>query len=336
MTATSAAAGSTCPVGTSNAACTATVQVLVPALTVAQTTDVSSTTPGGTVRYTVTVSNTGRPRTSGPRSPSRCPTCWTTRRTTGRDGQRRRGLRQRPDAELDGRPGGRRHGHRHVRREGARAGPGGPQPAERRRLQHPLQHLPGGRRRPLRQHGARPDPGAGPQHVRRRDLHGPGRDRALPWCRSRTPARPPTPGPRSRWGSRASSTTPPTATTRWPARAPRRPRGRHVQLGPHARAGAERHRDELVHRPRPHAGDRRQGADQHGRLRRAGSTCPTDSGPRVPDLGRRARPGADDHRDGERLRGGHRAARSTTRSSSPTRARPTYPAASFQVDLGRC
>jgi len=64
-TATSSAAGSTCPAGTSNAACTATVSVLVPALTIAQTTDVSSTTPGGVVRYTVSLTNSGQTAYTG-------------------------------------------------------------------------------------------------------------------------------------------------------------------------------------------------------------------------------------------------------------------------------
>ncbi len=65
VAASSAAAGSTCPVGGSSAGCTATVQVLVPALTITQTTNVSSTTPGGVVRYTVTVANTGQTAYTG-------------------------------------------------------------------------------------------------------------------------------------------------------------------------------------------------------------------------------------------------------------------------------
>ncbi len=58
--ASSSAAGSTCPVGSANAACTSTVRVLIPALTIVKSSDVSSTTPGSVVRYTVTVTNSGQ------------------------------------------------------------------------------------------------------------------------------------------------------------------------------------------------------------------------------------------------------------------------------------
>ncbi|MFC7645270.1 hypothetical protein ACFQX6_35020 [Streptosporangium lutulentum] len=51
--------GSTCPAGGSDARCTASVIVLVPALTVAKTANATTTVPGATVGYTVTVTNSG-------------------------------------------------------------------------------------------------------------------------------------------------------------------------------------------------------------------------------------------------------------------------------------
>ncbi|WP_157892252.1 MULTISPECIES: DUF7927 domain-containing protein [Frankia] len=58
-TVTSPAIGSNCPVGGSDSACTAVVQVLVPDLTIAKTASSATTTPGGVVTYTVTVTNSG-------------------------------------------------------------------------------------------------------------------------------------------------------------------------------------------------------------------------------------------------------------------------------------
>ena len=63
--ASSAAAGSTCPVGSSNPACTSTVAVKVPALTITQAANVSTTTPGSVVQHTVTVTNTGQTAYTG-------------------------------------------------------------------------------------------------------------------------------------------------------------------------------------------------------------------------------------------------------------------------------
>ncbi|WP_410816491.1 putative Ig domain-containing protein [Micromonospora sp. 050-3] len=51
--------GSNCATGSSDARCTATVRVLVPALTITKVSSVPTTTPGATVGYTVTISNTG-------------------------------------------------------------------------------------------------------------------------------------------------------------------------------------------------------------------------------------------------------------------------------------
>ena len=59
-TAVSAAAGSSCPAGSGNAACTAIVAVLTPALTITKTANVATATPGATVDYTITVTDTGQ------------------------------------------------------------------------------------------------------------------------------------------------------------------------------------------------------------------------------------------------------------------------------------
>ena len=56
---TSTTPGSDCPVGNTNDACTTTVTVLVPGLTIVKSADVTSTSPGGVVRYTITVTNSG-------------------------------------------------------------------------------------------------------------------------------------------------------------------------------------------------------------------------------------------------------------------------------------
>ncbi|MEU8083038.1 putative Ig domain-containing protein [Micromonospora sp. NPDC049101] len=59
-TVSSTAAGNNCPPGGSDPACTATVQVLLPALSINKHADVGTTTPGGTVGYTITVTNSGQ------------------------------------------------------------------------------------------------------------------------------------------------------------------------------------------------------------------------------------------------------------------------------------
>ncbi|WP_214109611.1 DUF7927 domain-containing protein [Acrocarpospora catenulata] len=56
----SSAAGNNCPSGGSDPQCTAQVDVLVPALSITKVADTATTVPGGTVNYTVTVSNTGQ------------------------------------------------------------------------------------------------------------------------------------------------------------------------------------------------------------------------------------------------------------------------------------
>jgi uncharacterized repeat protein (TIGR01451 family) len=59
-TVTSASPGNTCPVGGTDPACTATVTVLIPALSIVKTADAPAVTPGGTVGYTITLTNTGQ------------------------------------------------------------------------------------------------------------------------------------------------------------------------------------------------------------------------------------------------------------------------------------
>ncbi|HEY3670644.1 MAG TPA: putative Ig domain-containing protein [Acidimicrobiia bacterium] len=54
-----AAVGSSCPVDGTSSDCTATVDVLIPALTIGKSADAPTTTPGGTVQYTIVLTNTG-------------------------------------------------------------------------------------------------------------------------------------------------------------------------------------------------------------------------------------------------------------------------------------
>ncbi|MEV5968235.1 putative Ig domain-containing protein [Kribbella sp. NPDC051952] len=54
------APGSSCPAGGSAPACTATVTVLIPDLTIAISADAPTTTPGGIVTYTIVIANTGQ------------------------------------------------------------------------------------------------------------------------------------------------------------------------------------------------------------------------------------------------------------------------------------
>ncbi|MFC7645273.1 hypothetical protein ACFQX6_35035 [Streptosporangium lutulentum] len=88
-TISSATPGSTCPPGNPGAQCTATVTVLIPGLTISSGADVASTTPGSTVNYTLTASNTGQTPMSGRVSPSPWRACWTTRRATATSPRRR-------------------------------------------------------------------------------------------------------------------------------------------------------------------------------------------------------------------------------------------------------
>jgi len=65
VTAASSAVGSSCPAGTTTAPCRSTVGVLTPALTIAATADASTTLPGNTVHYTITITNSGQTSYSG-------------------------------------------------------------------------------------------------------------------------------------------------------------------------------------------------------------------------------------------------------------------------------
>ena len=68
-TVTSTTLGANCAAGGGDARCTTTVNLL--SLTIIKTSDVATATPGDTVHYTVTVTNSGRPRTTARRSPTR-------------------------------------------------------------------------------------------------------------------------------------------------------------------------------------------------------------------------------------------------------------------------
>jgi uncharacterized repeat protein (TIGR01451 family) len=58
--ATSTAAGSTCPVDGSNPACTSTVLVKIPALSISTSATAGTTTPGSIVHYTLSITNSGQ------------------------------------------------------------------------------------------------------------------------------------------------------------------------------------------------------------------------------------------------------------------------------------
>ncbi|MEK8104135.1 hypothetical protein NKG94_01545 [Micromonospora sp. M12] len=61
----SAVPGNNCPTGGTDPACTATTTILIPALTVLKTADRATTVPGGTVGYTITVTNVGETAYTG-------------------------------------------------------------------------------------------------------------------------------------------------------------------------------------------------------------------------------------------------------------------------------
>ncbi len=80
-TVSSSAPGSTCSPSGSTAACTANVAILTPALTLTKTADTATTTPGGVVHYTVTVTNTGQTPYAAASFSDSLAACWTTPRT---------------------------------------------------------------------------------------------------------------------------------------------------------------------------------------------------------------------------------------------------------------
>ena len=77
---TSADAGSNCASGSTDPRCASTVDVAV--LTIVNSSNVSTTVPGGVVRYTATFTNTGQTPYTGITISATSPTCSTTRRPT--------------------------------------------------------------------------------------------------------------------------------------------------------------------------------------------------------------------------------------------------------------
>ena len=65
ITAASAAPGSACPAGTTATPCRSTVAVLTPALNIVATAGSATTVPGGTVPYTITITDTGQTSYTG-------------------------------------------------------------------------------------------------------------------------------------------------------------------------------------------------------------------------------------------------------------------------------
>jgi uncharacterized repeat protein (TIGR01451 family) len=65
LTASSSAVGSSCPPGTTTSPCRSTIGVLTPMLTIKATADTSTTLPGNTVHYTITITNGGQTPYSG-------------------------------------------------------------------------------------------------------------------------------------------------------------------------------------------------------------------------------------------------------------------------------
>ena len=58
--ATTPALGADCPPGNTSTACASSVTVLIPEMTITKSANTSSAAPGGTVRYTITIQNTGQ------------------------------------------------------------------------------------------------------------------------------------------------------------------------------------------------------------------------------------------------------------------------------------
>ena len=163
---TSASAGSNCASGSTDTRCASAVTVLVPGLTIAVTANTASTTPGSTVGYTVTVTNSGQTAYTGATFTDQldgvADRCQLQRRRV-RD--RRQRLVHQPGRDLDGEPGHRRDRDHHLLGDGK-------QPGHRRQADGQLGHL-GDRGQQLRQRQHRRavrqlDSGAGarPEHRR--------------------------------------------------------------------------------------------------------------------------------------------------------------------------
>ena len=65
LTSATTAAGSNCPAGSADPACTATATVVTPGLTIAQAANVPATTPGSSVQFTVTITDSGQTSYTG-------------------------------------------------------------------------------------------------------------------------------------------------------------------------------------------------------------------------------------------------------------------------------
>ena len=94
-----------CPAGGTDPACTATVTVLIPGLTITNTPDTSVTTPGSVVGYTVTIADTGQtPYTGITVAESFAQTADDARLRRRRVGHHRHGVVRQPGADLDRQP----------------------------------------------------------------------------------------------------------------------------------------------------------------------------------------------------------------------------------------
>ena len=114
-TLTTAAAGSNCPSGGTDPRCTATVNVLIPGLTIVKTANVSTTTPGSVVGYTITVTDSGQTAYTGATfSDSLSGAAGGRRLQRRRHRERRDGVLCRPGADLDREPRGGGDGDDHL------------------------------------------------------------------------------------------------------------------------------------------------------------------------------------------------------------------------------
>ena len=126
-TVASTAIGSTCPPGSASSACTVSVPVLTPGLTIVKSANVATANPGSVVNYQIIVTDSGQTSVLA-RDRHRQPQRSTRRRhlqQRRRRAQRHVQLRH-ADAHLVGQPQPRADGHDHLLRDGP--GPGDRQP----------------------------------------------------------------------------------------------------------------------------------------------------------------------------------------------------------------
>ena len=81
-TITTAAPGSNCPAAAPAAACSVSVPVLTPGLTITNTPNTTTPVPGSVVGYTLAITNTGQTPYTGSPSPRTSARCWMTPPTT--------------------------------------------------------------------------------------------------------------------------------------------------------------------------------------------------------------------------------------------------------------